>query len=197
MCACMSLLCSKSRRILCSVYTLHRRINRRSWRIIKHRLVKHYSPPGCQTVHCRLQPWQTTLVVAACPPLLSIKLHTTLCQQSAHTAGARPCSSSNWMCCCYVEGVVFTPPLFSLTPVLLSPCVHGPRLIVRSAKNCPLACYRSLVYETIMAHKMVILKLILERWVLRWCILMLCTGGWAESAVSRHGRSCCPWQLSP
>jgi len=46
--ACMSVLCNKST-ALCSMYTLHRQIKRHSWRIMKRRLAKHHSPPGCQT----------------------------------------------------------------------------------------------------------------------------------------------------
>jgi len=78
------------------MYTLHRQI-KRSRSIVKHTLAKHHSPLLCQTLYCRLQPCYsqaTTLVVAACLPLLRIKLHTD--SYTKHTLLTHLMPSCSW-----------------------------------------------------------------------------------------------------
>jgi len=100
-CVPMSLLYNKSR-APCSVYTLYKQIKRHSRRIIKCRLAKHHShwdhklcTAGCSHVKQHL-----TLQLAYDCSVSSYTLNAGLCQQSAHTAGARPCSSSDWTWTC-------------------------------------------------------------------------------------------------
>jgi len=127
----MSLMYNKSK-ALCSIYTLHKRIKWRSQHIIKCSLAKHHSTPGCQTVHCRLQPCQTTLVMAACLPLLSIKLPTQRRLLSTVRSHSRcPAMQLQWLkvdkwSCC-VWGVVFTPPL---------PCPSTTPSLVHRRQSC-------------------------------------------------------------